>query len=112
MKHPPSSEPSNVAMKEYDNLPALLDVKVSGETVLTVAKRLKGSGGPGGTDYAAVQNWLLQYRHISEQLREAIFTLTEWIANNIVPFEAIQALVANRLVALDKCPGVRPVGIG
>ena len=74
--------------------------------------RLKGSGGPGGTDYAAMQNWLLRYGHIGEQLREAISTLTEWIANNIVPFEAIRALVANRLVALDKCPGVRPVGIG
>ena len=112
MKHPPSSEPSNVAMKEYDNLPTLMDVEISEETVLTVAKRLKGSGGPGGTDYAAMQNWLLRYRHISKQLLKAIYTLMNWIANNIVPFKAIRALVANRLVALDKCPGVRPVGIG
>ena len=112
LKHPPSSEPSNIAMEEYDSLPALIDVDISEETVLNVAKKLKGSGGPGGTDYAAMQNWLLRYGHISENLRESISRLTNWIANTIVPFEAIRALVANRLVALDKCPGVRPVGIG
>ena len=55
-KHPPSSEPTNIAMEKYDSLPALIDVDISEETVLNVAKRLKGSGGPGGTDYAAMQN--------------------------------------------------------
>ena len=77
-----------------------------------MAKQLKGSGGPGGTDYTALQNWLLRHSHISEKLQEAISTLTNWLANNIVPYEAIRALVANRLVALDMCPGVRPVEIG
>ena len=63
-------------MEKYDSPPALIDVDISAETVLNVAKRLQGSGGPVGTDYAAMQNWLLRYRHISENLREAISTLT------------------------------------
>ena len=55
-------------MEEYKNIPQLMNVDVSEETVLNVAKKLKGSGGPGGTDYAALQNWLLRYGHISKKL--------------------------------------------
>eukprot|EP00957_Ditylum_brightwellii_P170001 12939332-Ditylum_brightwellii.AAC.1 len=35
-----------------------------------------------------------------------------WLANNSPPWAAYRALMACRLVALDKCPGTRPVGIG
>eukprot|EP00957_Ditylum_brightwellii_P181164 13799586-Ditylum_brightwellii.AAC.1 len=35
-----------------------------------------------------------------------------WLANKSPPWAAYCALMAGRLVALDKCPGTRPVGIG
>ena len=38
--------------------------------------------------------------------------MADWMANSSPPWAAYRALMACRLVALDKRPGVRPVGIG
>eukprot|EP00957_Ditylum_brightwellii_P197663 15059000-Ditylum_brightwellii.AAC.1 len=35
-----------------------------------------------------------------------------WLANNRPPLAAYWAIIAGRLIALDICPGVRPVGVG
>ena len=41
-----------------------------------------------------------------------VSSLAEWMANSSLPWAAYQALMACCVVALDKTPGVRPVGIG
>ena len=48
----------------------------------------------------------------SDCLREAVSTLSRRLTNTIVPWNDIQTLMSNHLITLDKCPGVRPVGIG
>ncbi|CAB9505088.1 unknown protein [Seminavis robusta] len=77
-----------------------------------VAGKLSGACGLGGTDGPTLKNWLLRYRRASTQLRAAFGLFAQWQANNLVPWAAIRALNANRGMALDKFPGVRPIGIG
>ena len=48
---------------------------------------------------------------MSEELRVAVDRLTDWMANSSPPWDAYCSLIACRLVALDKRPGVCPMGI-
>ena len=59
-----------------------------------------------------LHNWLRCFICASEELRVVVVRLADWIANSPPPWAAYCALMACRLVALDKRPGVRPVGIG
>lgn len=53
--------------------------------------------------------WLLRF---GAALREAVARFTAWLANDFPPWAAHRGLMSGRLIALDKCPGVRPIGIG
>ena len=62
-----------------------------------------------------------QYRHIlisakykteGKNLREQIAALARKLATELVDPKSLEAFVACRLIPLDKCPGVRPIGIG
>ena len=55
---------------------------------------------------------LLKFDNHSEYQRKSYAALSQKLANKIVPREEIRVLKAKRLVALNKCPGVRPIGIG
>jgi hypothetical protein len=93
-KHPALCNPVSVgdadgAFEPYPDLPAPILVCITQDDVEAVSSRLSGAAGPGGTDAVELSNWLLRFG-----------------------WAAYRALMANRLVALDKQPGTCPVGIG
>ncbi|KAI2506100.1 hypothetical protein MHU86_8331 [Fragilaria crotonensis] len=116
-KHPALRDPTSVgdadgAFEPYPDLPAPVPVHVTQDDVEAISSRLAGAAGPGGTDAVDLANWLLRFGRESEALREEMAAWTNWLANTSPPWAAYRAVMANRLVALDKQPGTRPVGIG
>ena len=110
-KHPPPSS-DFVSLLKCDPLPQLEDVEITGSHILCSARRIQGGAGPGGCDSCHWRDVLLRYGAHSARLRDAVAALSRRLANTIFPWNDIRALVSNRLIALDKCPGVRPIGIG
>ncbi len=111
-KHPDMRVPDIALMEEYDTLPDFVELDITADTVEKVARRLSGSAGPGGTDSADLQHWLLRFGGASAEFRKAVAEFVRWKANDNPPWAAYRALRAGRLVAVDKMPGVRPLGIG
>ena len=77
-----------------------------------VASKLSGTAGALGVEVIDLRNWLLRIGCALEELRVVISRMADWMANSFPPWAAYRALMACHLVALDKRPGVRPVGIG
>ena len=89
-----------------------LDIDITADYVERVAHHIQGAAGPGGSTAMQWYSYLLRFGAYSAHLRDAVAGLARRIANNVVKWEDICVLMASRLIALDKCPGVRPIGIG
>jgi len=111
-KHPRLRDVHHLQLKEYDELPEFEDVVITGDTVEKVARRLSGSAGLINFDSHAMKNLLLSHKDSSRKLRDAIARFASWLANENVPWAAYRGLMMCREVALDKMPGIRPIGIG
>ena len=87
-----------------------LDITVG--HVEKVARELQGAACPGGSSALQWHDYLLRFGHHSGHLRDSVAMLARYLANSIVDWNSICALVANHLIVLDKCLGVCPIGIG
>ena len=85
---------------------------MTGSHVALIARRLQGSAEPGGCDSSHWQDIPLRFGSHSRCFCDAVAALTRSLANSLVDWSLIQALLANCLIALDKCPGIRPIGMG
>ena len=104
--------PDCKVFEPYPTVPTAIPMEVTAEHIEKVASRLSGAAGPGGTDAVDLRNWLIRFGANSERLRVEMAAWAEWLANESPPWAAYRATMMCRLVALDKTPGTRPVGIG
>ena len=112
-KHPEARTPASASLDSYPGRPTeLTPVDITKDTVTAVAGRLSGGDGTGGTDSVSLQHWLLRFGAASVEIRLIVGDFVEWLGNGRPPWVAYRALMRGQLIALDKQPGIRPVGVG
>ena len=112
LKHTSETIPYYATLETYKETPIFIPVDIREEPVESVARKLSGSSGPGGMDSEALQGSLLKFGEDSTKLRTDVETFVDWLANGSPPWAAYSAFMSGRLIALNKQPGVRPVGVG
>jgi hypothetical protein len=88
-KHPAARVPDTAKMPNFSEVPDLVDLDITNETVEKVASRLSGSAGVGGSDSHAVSHWLLRFGTASRCLRLAFAKFAEWMSNESPPWGPI-----------------------
>ena len=81
---------------------------IDGHLIRGTALKTEGSAGPSGLDAAAWKRLYTSFKSASTDLCEAIAATARRLCTSYVD-PSIRCLC---LVALDKCPGVRSIGIG
>ena len=100
-KHP-LTDPTNPIM--FDGLNA--------DTIFQATMHTQGAAGPSGLDAQAWRHMCSSFKSASTSLCTALPGVGKRISTTLIHPEGLSALVACRLIPLNKCPGVRPIGVG
>ena len=116
-KHPSLStpnllDPNNLAFADYSEAPGIIPIDCPIGDAERVARQLHCSAGCSGVDAEHLKNQLLKHGKASAELREELVEWVLWLANTALLWASYRAMRQGCLVALDKQPGVMPVGIG
>ena len=90
----------------------MIPVEIKDNVVSEVEGCLLGGAVPGGTESVSLQHWLLRFGVVRGELRLIVAEFGEWLSNGRSSWEAYCAMMSVRLIALDKSPGIKRVGIG
>ena len=104
--------PSRATLEMYKEMPIFVPIDITEEALEQVARNILGSSVPERMDSGALQKWLLKFEEDSTRLHTSVETFVDWKANGSPPWAAYWAFMSDRLIVLDKQPGVRPVGVG
>ena len=85
---------------------------MNADAILQAALHTNGAAGLSGLDAYAWRRLCSSFGSASRNLCSALAAVGRRICTTIVNPEGLSAFVACRLIPLDKCPGVRPIGVG
>ena len=81
-----------------------------GDVIQSTALKTEGAAGPSGLDAAAWRRLCTSFKSGSTELCDALAAVARRICTTYVDPSSLTAFVACRLIALDECPGVCPIG--
>ena len=112
-KHPPSqSAHSNCIIpgEPQDPHPIIFE-SLDASTIRSAALKVGGAAGLSGLDAHAWRRLCTNYKGASRDLCASLATVARRICSSFVNPSVLAPLLACHLIALDKHPGVRPIGI-
>jgi len=74
--------------------------------------KTSGAAGPSGLDAAAWHHICTSFQRASSDLCDTLSAVVRKLCTTFMDPGGLSAFVSCRLIALDKCPGVRPIGVG
>ena len=100
---------SSSETQHYD--PIIFDC-ITGDLIKKASLNTHGAAGPSGVDAYAWRRMCTSFGEASVGLCEALASVARRICTaHLVP-SVLMPFLSCRLIPLDKCPGVRPIGIG
>ena len=85
---------------------------ITADLIRQCALQTEGAAGPSGVDAMNWRRFCNAFGQKSNDLCSALAALAKRICTTYVDPSGLMAYTACRLIPLDKCPGVRPIGIG
>ena len=119
-KHPPPPPPPSAAPMEEALVEGSLDPPsvhpviyqdINAKTIHSAALCTSGAAGPSGIDARGWRRMCCSFKSASDDLCNSLALLTRHICSEFVDPDGLAALLSCRLIALDKDPGVRPIGV-
>ena len=113
-KHPLKNDvnPDSVlSEREGDFHPVIFDC-LDAEAIHKAALKTQGGAGPSGADATFWKRTCTSFRTVSDDLCASLALVAKKISTSYVDPEGLSGYTACKLMALDKQPGVRPIGIG
>ena len=85
---------------------------LDGVAIRCAALHTRGAADPLGDDAFCWRRLCTSFRQTSVDLCSSLALVARRLCTEMVDPRGLSAFVACRLIALDKCPGVRPIGVG
>lgn len=104
--------PDSVLPGEPPEIHPIIFDSIDAHLIRATALRTKGAAGPSGMDAHAWRRLCTAFKTSSSSLCQSLADVAKRLCSSYIDPLAIAPFLACRLIALDKCPGVRPIGIG
>ena len=113
-KHPPAQPVYSKCIldDEPQNPHPIIFESLDGNAIRSAALKVTGAAGPSGLDAHEWRRLCTSHKGASRDLCASLATVARRICSSYVDPTSIKPLLACRLIALNKHPGVRPIGIG
>ena len=85
--------------------------QITASSIRGAALRTKGAAGPSGIDAHVCRRLCTSFKSASNDLCHALTAIAKRLCTTFVNPKGISPLLVCRLIALDKCPGIRPIGV-